>query len=108
MAFLYVTEYAEQARDPNGMPISAGKEPALASNRAAIAVGSTDFGPLNAKTRFVRLHADAICSVRMGIGAQTAVATDARFAANQTEFRSVAKEDIANANGVHIANIQNT
>jgi len=52
----------------------------------AIGAGSVQSSAFNAKTRFVRLHADAICSIEFGTN-PTAAATTARMAAGQTEFR---------------------
>jgi hypothetical protein len=46
------------------------------------------FAAFNAKTRFVRLHTDAVCSIKFGTN-PTASATTARMAANSTEYSSV-------------------
>jgi hypothetical protein len=42
----------------------------------------------NAKTCFVRLHTDAVCSLKFGTN-PTASATTARIAAGQTEYHGV-------------------
>jgi len=42
----------------------------------------------NAKTTFVRLHTDAICSIKFGVN-PTASATTARMAAGRTEYHGV-------------------
>lgn len=84
MAVLYITEYAHQAKDVNGQLIPAGTEPPLASQTVAIGVAAQS-AAFNAKTKFVRLHCDAICSVKFGSN-PTATTSDARMAANSTEF----------------------
>ena len=100
MAFLYITEYARQALDYRGI-VAAGEEPAITVQKIAIAAGSTSSAAFNAKTRFVELHTDAVCHVRFGAAPQTAVITDKRMAANQTQFFGVKPGDIvANLAGV--------
>jgi hypothetical protein len=42
----------------------------------------------NAKTTFVRLHTDAVCSIKFGTN-PTASATTARMAAGQIEYHGV-------------------
>lgn len=105
MAVLYITEYARQAKDNRGQAINAGEEPALAHQTVAIGAGSAQSANLNAKTRFVRVHTDAICSIKFGSN-PTAVATEERLAANQTEYFGVIEESVAA--GLKIAVIQNT
>ena len=93
MAFLWISEYAS-------MPVQAGKflgvadEPALVVQpRLAIGGASAASFVFDKSTKFVRLHTDAICSVKFG-----AVATldDARLAANATEFFGVRGGDTVN------------
>lgn len=87
MAVLYVTEYQYMGQVPNSaaqMP----QEPPLAEQTIAIGGTSTQSSNFNAKTRFVRLHTDAICSIEFGTN-PTASATTGRMAANQTEYRAV-------------------
>lgn len=85
---LYITEYAELAIGPAGRVGQMPMEPPVAEQTVAIGASSTASAAFNAKTRFVRLHTDAICSVAFGT-APTATATTGRFAANQTEYRAV-------------------
>lgn len=87
MAVLFISEYDNVARDNIGM-VQAGQEPAIATQTVAIGVGSVQSGAFSAQTKFVRIHTDAICSVKFGVN-PTAAATDARLAANQTEFFGV-------------------
>ncbi len=87
MPTLYITEYQQLAVDGRGI-VPAGVEPALASQTVAIGAGSAQSSPFGERTRFVRVHTDAACSVKFGAN-PTAAATDARMAASQTEFFGV-------------------
>jgi hypothetical protein len=77
MATLYISEYRD-------MPVTIGQflpvpqEPTTTTQSAAF----------NTNTRFIRVHADAICSIKFGTS-PTAVTTDARMAANTTEYFGV-------------------
>ncbi len=88
MAVLYITEYAGLAPSPPGGTSQVPLEPPVAEQTVAIAAGSAASSAFNAKTRLVRLHTDAICSVEFGT-APTASATTARMAQNQTEYHGV-------------------
>jgi hypothetical protein len=88
MAILYISEYSRQALDISGSPVPVGQEPALAIQTVAIAGASAQSAALQAATRFVRLHTDAICSVKFGMN-PVATTADARMAAGQTEFWGV-------------------
>lgn len=90
MAVLYITEYAELAIGPAGRVGQMPMEPFLAKQTVAIGGASVQSSAFNAKTRFVRLHTDAICSVAIDTS-PTATATDGRLAANQTEYRDVSR-----------------
>jgi len=54
----------------------------------AIAAGSAQSNAFSAATRIVRLHTDAVCSIKFGIN-PTATATSSRMAAGQTEYHGV-------------------
>ena len=86
MAVLYISEYDNVATDNRGM-VQAGQEPAIATQTVAIGVAAQS-AAFNARTRFVRIHTDAICSVAFGAN-PTATTSSARMAANQTEFFGV-------------------
>lgn len=92
MAVLYIQEYAEQARDGNARTVPAGQEPPLASQTVAIGGASVQSSAFNAKTKFVRLHTDVICSVEFGTN-PTATTAKARMAAGSTEFFGVLPSD---------------
>lgn len=100
MAFLYIEEFSDlQIVNREGLAV--GKQPSVAPQKIAIAVGSTLSAAFNDKTRFVRLHTDAICSYKFGGSGVTAANTDPRLAANSTEYFGVTP-------GQFVANIQNT
>jgi hypothetical protein len=87
MATLYLTEYQGVAQVHGGM--AAPQEPALVGQTLAIGGGavSSVFQP---STKLIRVHVDAICSIKIGPnGTTTAATTDQRFASNQTEYKGV-------------------
>ena len=90
MTKLYVSEYARmtQASGPGNTVVQAPEEPPLATQVVDYTAGAASSAAFNAKTRFVRLHTDAICSVAFGA---SPVATTAfpRLAAGQTEYRGI-------------------
>jgi hypothetical protein len=87
VAVLYIAEYANMGAAPNATP-QMPMDPPLAQQTVAIGASSAQSAFLQAGTRFVRLHADVVCSVTFGPN-PTATATAARLAANQTEYRAV-------------------
>jgi hypothetical protein len=100
VATLYVTEYAAA---PDGAP----QEPALAEQTVAIAAGSAaTTNPFAEGTAFVRLHTDAICSVKFGVN-PTATAANARMAAGESRLVSV-QRNLASASRLKVAVITNT
>lgn len=92
MAFLYITEYEGLVSGGPGVAI-AGLGTPVASQVVANAGATTQSAALNAKTKFVRLHADSICSVKLGGTNPVATVTDARFGAGQTEYAAVVPGD---------------
>lgn len=88
MGSLYISEYAELALAKNGQVIQAGVEPALATQKVTTSGTSAQSSALNAKTRFIRVHTDAIVSIAFGTN-PTATANDARMTAGQTEYFAV-------------------
>lgn len=87
MATLYISEYASIGGIGN-FPVQSPLEPSVTSQTVAIAGTSAQSSTFNDNTNFVRLHTDAICSVKFGAD-PTAAATDARMAVNQTEYFAV-------------------
>ena len=82
MAKMYVTEFAES-------DVNSGKEPALVEQAFTFTGTSTQCSnAFNARTRLVRIHTDAICSLTFAVD-PTATANHRRMAASQTEYFSV-------------------
>lgn len=92
MPHLYVSEYSHQARDADGATLPSGREPAVTTQKVAIGGTSTQSAAFSERTQFIRVHADAICSVAFGAD-PTATAGAMRLAANQTEFIGVRAGD---------------
>lgn len=88
MATLYVTEYQRTAHDGAGYGVMTGVEPATRTQTVAIG-GSSAATSQPLAGRFVRVHADTACCIKFGSSGVTATTTDARLAANQTEFFGV-------------------
>jgi len=84
-----VREYIGLGQDLRGQVIQTGLEPAQSNggtDRTAV-ISGVALMSLTPGTRFVRIHTDAICSIK--IGTTTGVATttgNARMSANSTEF----------------------
>jgi len=94
MAKMYVTEYAES-------DINSAKEPPLADQAFTFTGTSTQCSnAFHVRTRLVRVHTDAICSVVINAD-PTATANNRRMAINTTEYFSV-------EGGFKIAAITNT
>lgn len=88
MASLYISEYQSQPIIRNGQMGGVALEPAIAVQKVALTGTSAQSSAFNAKTKFVRLHTDAICSILFGAD-PTAAATSPRMAANTTEYFGV-------------------
>ncbi len=89
MGTLYVAEYATAGfAQIGGAVVQAPHETPLAEQVVNIGVSSAQSSAFNAATTVIRLHSDAICSVLFGAN-PTAAAANQRFAANQTEYKTV-------------------
>jgi hypothetical protein len=88
MASLYIEEFESSGIARAGQSLPAGLQPGLASQKVAIGGTSTQSAAFNTRTRFVRLHTDAICSVEFG-ASPTADNTNMRMGEGQTEYFSV-------------------
>ena len=97
---LYISEYVRSGISLNGQNLAAGEEPAIATQKIAIGGSSTQSAVFNADTKFIRVHAAAICSIAFGTN-PTATTNSMRLAANQTEYFSVLP-------GMRLAVITNT
>jgi len=87
MATLYIAEYPAP-KLVQGSYFQAPKDPPLAEQTVAIGGASTQSAAFNTKTRLIRIHTDAICSIAVGSN-PTATTGKARMAAGQTEFQAV-------------------
>ena len=88
MAFLYVSEYTAQQTD-QGKAVPIAFCPAIAEYTLAIGGGSVASPAFQPNTNIVRLHSDAVCSIKFGQNTPIATATNARMAQNQTEYFGV-------------------
>jgi len=99
VAFIYISEY-DVMPVLGGHSVPTGMEPAIATQRIAIGGSSEQSAAFNARTTFVRIHTDAICSILFGVS-PTATTSTPRLGANATEFFGVVP-------GHKVANITNT
>ena len=90
MSKLYISEYVRvtQSSGPGNALVQAAEEPPIATQVVDFGSGAAQSAAFNAKTRFVRLHADTVCSVKFGAD-PTATANDARMSGGLTEFRGI-------------------
>jgi len=88
MAKLYISEYVDFPQQQGNL-INAVKEPSIAEQTpVVIGGGSLQSAAFNVKTKCVRIHTDAICSIAFGTN-PTATADSKRLAASQTEYFGV-------------------
>ena len=86
---LYVTEFQELPTITLGHSGAMAMQPPMAEQVVAFNT-TTQSSAFNAATRYVRLHADAICSIEFGTN-PTATTSTARMVAGQTEYYAVPK-----------------
>lgn len=85
MAFIYISEYSDEGMDSKGRIMPCAKEPAIANQRVAVGLSSTQSAALNANTTLVRINTDTDCCVLFGTN-PTATTSIKRMTANQTEY----------------------
>jgi len=88
MADIYITEYAEIARDRLDFMIAAGKEPAVAEQVVANPAASVQSSAFNEVTAFIMVHAQAAAHIKIGTN-PTAAVTAHRMGAGETRFYGV-------------------
>jgi hypothetical protein len=91
MAFVYVREYKQLAREAfggTGIAIQAGLEPGLKDQTIAIGASSLACEGFQNDTAFVMIHTDAICSIVFGAN-PNATANNMRLPANATVYFGV-------------------
>jgi len=88
MATLYITEFRDLAGPSNGMAPPWAQQPPVAEQTVAITGASAQSAAFSGSTRYIRVHADAICSIEVG-PAPVATTAKARMAASTTEYFGV-------------------
>lgn len=88
MATLYITEFNAIAGGMGGSSPQIAAQLPIAEQTVAVGGGSLQSSAFNARTRFVRLSTDSICSVAFGTN-PTATATKMRLAADNIEYFGV-------------------
>lgn len=84
MAVVYITEFAAIA---NVTGANIAMMPPIAQQTVAIGA-EADSSAFNAATRYIRVHADAICSISVGV-TPTATTSMLRMSADSTEYFAV-------------------
>ena len=92
MATLYITECSEAGfqQVANGLPVAA--LPALVEQTVAIGGTSEQSSAFSTRTRVIRVHTDAICSILVGSN-PTATAAKLRLPADAVEYFAVQPSD---------------
>lgn len=88
MTTLSITEYANLARSGDGPFVLTGQEPAVTEQEITIGGASAQSAAFNARTRFVMVHAAAVCALAFGDN-PTAVNNRHRLGAGETRFYGV-------------------
>jgi hypothetical protein len=88
MARVYITEFANQGRDANGLLMPIADEPSLGTQTIEIGAGSAQCAAFNPLTKIVRIHTEDSISVALGTN-PTATVDDLRMAGNATEYFGV-------------------
>ena len=89
MYVLYISEYNRVFHvDSGNRPLLMAREPAITDQTVTIGAGSLQSNAFNANTNFVRIEADAVCSILFGSN-PTAAATNKRISAGVPEYFGV-------------------
>jgi hypothetical protein len=91
MATLSIREY-EHLAALSGGTLQVGQELANTSQAVAISAGSLQSVAFNIRTRHIRVHTDAQCSIEFGLN-PTATITSCVLSAQQTEYFGVRPGD---------------
>jgi hypothetical protein len=91
MSKLYVTEFAGAGRYYGGsVPVAdTGTWIENANSPITISGSSAASAAFGKNTQLIRVHTDAICSILVTVAGSAATASNARMAANQTEYFAV-------------------
>lgn len=93
MATLYIQELSSIGTSPNNHIMQISQQPPITEQTVAIGGSSTQSSAFNTRTRYVRLHTDAICSVLFGTN-PTVTAAKARMNAGDTEYFAVPQDQL--------------
>lgn len=88
MSFLYISEFTALQPTTGGNNLAMAAQPSNRDQQIAITSAAATSSAFLNNTYFVRLHTDVINSVVFG-SSPTATTTNARMAANQTEYFAV-------------------
>jgi hypothetical protein len=88
MSKLYITEYTTISCLPGATSGQVPFEPPLIEQVVDFTGGPVTSNPFQPGTRMIRLHADATCSVLVGLAPSVSTGSG-RMATNQTEYRGV-------------------
>jgi hypothetical protein len=92
MATFYVTQFDKMANVDFGPAIPSGQYPPVVTTQT-LAIGATaEKLVLNAKTRILRIHTDAICHFCISNNGQPATSGHDRMIAGQTEFPGITNQ----------------
>lgn len=97
MTILYISEFGALGTDKTGRAMPVVTTPSLAEQAISFSAVANSSAAFNAATQFVRVQADAVCSISFG-SAPTATVVMLRLAANTTEYFAVA----SNANKISV------
>lgn len=86
MAILYVSEYAELAKNSLGVAAQAPQEPALEQQAVTFTSGETDSAAFNANTKFIRVVSDTNCFVQFGATPTAADGDDSTYLVANVEY----------------------
>ena len=87
MSKLYISEYTSLAGVPSSGAVQVAGEPAIAVQVVDYSGGAATSAAFNSRTRVIRVHTDAVCSVRFD--GSTATTSYPRMATDQTEYFGV-------------------
>lgn len=91
MALLYITEFDSLVTPGEGGNAQVARLPAIAvQTPVVIGAGSLLSAAFNLKTKFIRVHTDAICSIAYdGTATPTATVNSMRMSSESTEYFGV-------------------
>lgn len=89
MSTAYIAEFAQLMPSPVGAQGQIAMQPPLAEQVVTFTGTAGLSAAFNAQTRVVRIHVDGIASILFGTAPTAVAQTNARLAANQTEYFGV-------------------